>query len=82
MAPSRSFTLLIYRWYRDLGIVGKIIYPIAFAIIYAISILAVVGGYWLKTDMGYNLISHGGWHAFSRCLAVEVAHTADNNIRP
>lgn len=74
MAES-SLQGFLFRWYRSLGLVRKVVYPLLAVALYLASVVLLVGIYWLKTDMGYNMITHGGWHAFSKCMATELQIT-------
>jgi hypothetical protein len=67
-----SLPYLIYFWYRELDIIRKILYPTLFAVFYAGSVLFAITAYWIKTDLDYNMFSHGGWHAYAKCIIHEV----------
>ncbi|RYG61973.1 MAG: hypothetical protein EON60_01485 [Alphaproteobacteria bacterium] len=45
------------------------------AVLYPVSVALLVSAYWLKTDYGYNMLTQGGWHAFSRCLVQQIPVT-------
>lgn len=72
MQQPPSFNL--WHWYRGLSAVKKLVYPFIAGTVYGISVLVLIVGYWMKTDLHYNLFSNGGWHAFSRCIVNEIKH--------
>lgn len=75
MTTRKYLGSVLLEWYSSLGLLNKIVYPLLALGIYLLSVLFVVGLYWLKTDLGYNLLSKGGWHSFAHCLVREAKLT-------
>ncbi|PZP39259.1 MAG: hypothetical protein DI585_04620 [Pseudomonas fluorescens] len=70
LSKSPSLLCLLWGWFKELSLFKKIVYLAMFAGLYAASVLLVVAAYWLKTDLNYNVFTHGGWHTFAQCVRV------------